>query len=80
VVGKGVYLVLSSRGDRPRPLRVELDGEPIRAADAGSDVHGGVVTVRRQRLYRLVQLDRTEEHGLTLRPAPGIAGSAFTFG
>jgi thiol-disulfide isomerase/thioredoxin len=80
VVGKGVYLVLSSRDGEARQLRVELDGRPIRAADAGADVHAGIVTVRRQRLYRLVQLDRTEEHRLTLRFAPGISGYAFTFG
>jgi hypothetical protein len=80
VVGKGVYLVLSSHGGSPRRLDVELDGRPIRAADAGADVHGGHVTVRRQRLYRLVQLDDTERHRLTLRFAPGISGYAFTFG
>ena len=80
VVGKGVFLVLSSRGGTPRQLRVELDGRPIRAADAGPDVHDGQVTVRRQRLYRLVQLDKTERHRLTLRFAPGISGYAFTFG
>jgi cytochrome c biogenesis protein CcdA/thiol-disulfide isomerase/thioredoxin len=80
VVGKGVYLVLSSRDGKARPLGVELDGRPIRAADAGSDVHGGRVTVRGQRLYRLVQLDKTERHHLKLRFAPGISGYAFTFG
>jgi thiol-disulfide isomerase/thioredoxin len=80
VVGKAVYLVLSSAGDRPRALRLELDGKPIRAADAGADVHGGAVTVRAQRLYRLVSLPRTEDHRLRLRFAPGISGYAFTFG
>ena len=80
VVGKGVYLVLSSRGDEPRRLEVELDGRPISAGDAGADVRDGHVTVRGQRLYRLVQLPKTEQHRLTLRFAPGIAGYAFTFG
>ena len=69
VVGKAVYLVLSSEGDRPRALRVELDGKPLRT-----------VTVRRQRLYTLVSLPKTEEHTLTLRFAPGLSGYAFTFG
>ena len=69
VVGKAVYLVLSSEGDRPRQLRVELDGKPLRT-----------VTVRRQRLYTLVSLPKTEEHKLTLRFAPGLSGYAFTFG
>jgi cytochrome c biogenesis protein CcdA/thiol-disulfide isomerase/thioredoxin len=77
---KNVYLVLSSPGERPRPVRVLLDGRPIPAADAGADVHGGVVTVRRQRLYTLVSLPRDAQHRLTLRFAPGVAGYAFTFG
>ncbi len=80
VVGTAVYLVLSSPGDRPRGVRVLLDGRPISAADAGEDVHDGIVTVRRQRLYRLVNLDRTEEHVLTLRLDSGVTGYAFTFG
>jgi hypothetical protein len=60
-------------------VRVLLDGVPISAAQAGSDVHGGVVTVRRQRLYHLVRLRRTEDHVLTLRVDPGVSGYAFTF-
>ena len=79
VVGKGVYLVLSSRGGKPRQVEVELDGRPIRAEDAGADVRGGRVTVRGQRLYRLVELDKTGQHRLRLRFAPGVAGYAFTF-
>lgn len=77
---KNVYLVLSSPGERPLPVTVLLDGRPIAAADAGADVHGGVVTVRRQRLYTLVSLPRDEQHRLTLRFAPGVTGYAFTFG
>jgi cytochrome c biogenesis protein CcdA/thiol-disulfide isomerase/thioredoxin len=80
VVGKAVYLVMSSRGGRPRSVSVELNGRPIRAADAGADVRDGRVTVQRQRLYRLVALDRAAQHRLTLRFAPGVAGYAFTFG
>jgi cytochrome c biogenesis protein CcdA/thiol-disulfide isomerase/thioredoxin len=75
-----VYLVLSSPGERPLPVSVLLDGRPIDAADAGADVHGGVVTVRRQRLYTLVSLAREERHRLALRFAPGVTGYAFTFG
>ncbi len=80
VVGKAVYLVLSSEGDRPRRVRVELDGRPIRARDAGSDVDGGIVTVRGQRLYSLVKLADLGEHVLTLRLDSGVSGYAFTFG
>jgi cytochrome c biogenesis protein CcdA/thiol-disulfide isomerase/thioredoxin len=75
-----VYLVLSSPQQRPLPVRVLLDGRPIPAADAGSDVHGGVVVVRRQRLYTLVSLPADERHHLSLRFADGVTGYAFTFG
>jgi cytochrome c biogenesis protein CcdA/thiol-disulfide isomerase/thioredoxin len=77
---KHVYLVLSSPGERPLGVRVLLDGRPIPAAEAGADVHGGVVTVRGQRLYTLASLPRDEQHRLTLRFAPGVSGYAFTFG
>jgi hypothetical protein len=77
---KNVYLVLSSAGAKPRPVRVLLDGRSIPAPDAGADVHGGTVTVRGQRLYTLVSLPRNEHHRLGLRFAPGVSGYAFTFG
>ena len=71
-----VFLVLGGRG----AVRVALDGRPIPPAAAGADVRGGAVRVRGQRLYRLVDLPRVEEHTLQLRFAPGVAGYAFTFG
>jgi cytochrome c biogenesis protein CcdA/thiol-disulfide isomerase/thioredoxin len=74
-----VYLVLGSPG-LTRRVRVLLDGKPIPARDAGSDVRGGSVTVNGQRLYQLVNLPRAEVHLLTLRPEPGVMGYAFTFG
>jgi cytochrome c biogenesis protein CcdA/thiol-disulfide isomerase/thioredoxin len=77
---KNVYLVLSSPGERPLSVRVLLDGRPISAAQAGADVHSGVVTVTRQRLYTLVSLPHDERHRLSLRFAPGVTGYAFTFG
>jgi thiol-disulfide isomerase/thioredoxin len=77
---KNVYLVLSSAGARPLPVRVALDGRPIPAAEAGADVKRSSVTVRGQRLYSLVSLPRDERHLLSLRFAPGISGYAFTFG
>jgi cytochrome c biogenesis protein CcdA/thiol-disulfide isomerase/thioredoxin len=63
-----VFLVLGSR-DRPRALRVFLDGRPYRR-----------VEVHEQRLYTLVDLARAGEHELELRAEPGIKGYAFTFG
>jgi cytochrome c biogenesis protein CcdA/thiol-disulfide isomerase/thioredoxin len=80
VQAKNVYLVLSSAGKQPRQMRVELDGHPISAADAGADVHDGVVTVTGERLYTLVSLPRNERHRLTLRLASGLTGYSFTFG
>jgi cytochrome c biogenesis protein CcdA/thiol-disulfide isomerase/thioredoxin len=77
---KDVYLVLSSPGERPLPVQVLLDGRPIAASAAGADVRHGTVTVRRQRLYSLVGLPRSERHRLSLRFAAGISGYAFTFG
>jgi cytochrome c biogenesis protein CcdA/thiol-disulfide isomerase/thioredoxin len=74
-----VYLVLGSPG-HPRQVKVKLDGKPISSADAGSDVHGGVVTVDSQRLYNLVNLPAVEGHVLELEPEAGVMGYAFTFG
>jgi cytochrome c biogenesis protein CcdA/thiol-disulfide isomerase/thioredoxin len=77
---KNVYLVLSSASGRPRRVQVLLDGRPISARQAGADVHGSVVTVRRQRLYTLVALRHDERRRLSLRFASGVSGYAFTFG
>jgi cytochrome c biogenesis protein CcdA/thiol-disulfide isomerase/thioredoxin len=74
-----VYLVLGSPG-HDRRVRVLLDGQPISAAEAGSDVHGGAVTVIGQRLYNLVDLPRVGHHVLSLEPEAGVEGYAFTFG
>jgi thiol-disulfide isomerase/thioredoxin len=79
LVAKGVFLVLSSKDGRPRQVHVSLDGRPISAAVAGTDVHHGALTVRRQRLYNLVRLPHTEEHVLTLRVDRDVSGFAFTF-
>jgi cytochrome c biogenesis protein CcdA/thiol-disulfide isomerase/thioredoxin len=74
-----VYLVLGSPG-RDRRVGVLLDGQPISSAEAGTDVHGGAVTVSGQRLYNLVDLPRVGHHVLTLQPEVGVTGYAFTFG
>jgi cytochrome c biogenesis protein CcdA/thiol-disulfide isomerase/thioredoxin len=75
-----VFLVLGSEGGTARPLRVLLDGRPVARGRAGGDAHGSIVTVRGQRLYRLIDLPGVERHQLELRPAPGISAYAFTFG
>jgi hypothetical protein len=75
-----VFLVLGSAGGQARPVRVLLDGRPIPDRLAGGDVRSGMLDVRRQRLYSLVNLPRVERHRLTLELAPGVSGYAFTFG
>jgi cytochrome c biogenesis protein CcdA/thiol-disulfide isomerase/thioredoxin len=74
-----VYEVLGSPG-HSRRMRVLLDGRSIPAGLAGSDVHGGAVTVSAQRLYDLVDLPRVEDHVLRLIPERGVTGYSFTFG
>ncbi len=80
VTARKVFLVLSSKGGRPRDVRVFLDGRPVGDAEAGEDTRGGRVTVREERLYRLVSLPRVEDRRLMLRVPAGVTGYAFTFG
>jgi len=75
-----VYLVLTSARNVPRQVRVLLDGQPISAAQAGKDVHNGLVTVVGQRLYSLVSLRQDEQHALTVEVPPGVSAYDFTFG
>jgi len=74
-----VFLVLGSDGGK-KPMQVLLDGKPISAADGGPDVKNGVAMISGQRLYSLVNLPNVQDHVLTLKPAYGITGYAFTFG
>src|SRR5436190_1543573 len=80
VNARRVYLVLAKRGSAPGRMRVLINGRSPRRAEAGSDVHGGFVTVRGQRLYELLDLPRVEQLRLTLIPERGVEGFAFTFG
>jgi cytochrome c biogenesis protein CcdA/thiol-disulfide isomerase/thioredoxin len=80
-----VYLVMGlptrpGSASHQRPVRVLLDGRPIRAAVAGSDVHDGTVIVGPDRLYRLVSLPSVQTHTLTVRAAPGVSLYDYTFG
>ena len=80
VRGKDVYLVLAPRAGGRGHVQVELDGRPISAAAAGSDVRHGTITVDRQRLYHLVHVPSVQTHALSLRFGAGVSGYAFTFG
>jgi cytochrome c biogenesis protein CcdA/thiol-disulfide isomerase/thioredoxin len=74
-----VFVVLGTSG-QPGRMRLLLDGRPIGDGARGADVRAGAATVSSQRLYRLVELPRVEDHLLTLEPAAGTSGYAFTFG
>ncbi len=81
VEARNVYLVMTSTGNVPRRGRVLLGGKPIPAADRGTDVGpGGWFTVRGQRLYHLVKLDKDQQVLLTVQLPHGIDAYDFTFG
>jgi hypothetical protein len=69
VTARKVFLVMSSAGGRPRELELLLDGKPA-----------GRVTVREERLYRLVALPDVQDRTLRLRVPAGVSAYAFTFG
>jgi cytochrome c biogenesis protein CcdA/thiol-disulfide isomerase/thioredoxin len=75
-----VYLVMTSNDNKPRTARVLINGKPIPASEAGSDVHNGVVTVQGQRLYNLVSLPGDQQQTFTIQIPPGISAYDFTFG
>jgi len=76
---RNVYLVASA--SNTTAVSVLLDGMPVPAADAGSDVTGGMVTVRDERLYTLIQGTDYREHTLELDiRGPGLRAYTFTFG
>ncbi|HEY6524980.1 MAG TPA: cytochrome c biogenesis protein CcdA [Solirubrobacteraceae bacterium] len=75
-----VYLVMTSNDNKPRTARVLVNGKPIPAAEAGSDVHDGLVTVKGQRLYSLVSLPGDQQQTFTVQLPPGISAYDFTFG
>jgi cytochrome c biogenesis protein CcdA/thiol-disulfide isomerase/thioredoxin len=75
-----VYLVMTSNDRTPRTARVLVNGKPIPASEAGSDVHNGLVSVRGQRLYSLISLPGDQQQTFTIQIPPGISAYDFTFG
>jgi hypothetical protein len=78
VQARDVYLVLSAGAGEAGRVRVAVDGRP--AGSSGTDVRGGAITVRRQRLYHLAHFAVPGRHRLDLRFGAGVSGFAFTFG
>lgn len=79
-IAQDVYLVITSPDEAK--MNVILDGQPIRAEQAGADVQDSIVELDEARLYHLVHLpDGPEEHVLQLDTVDsGIELYAFTFG
>ena len=77
-----VYMVLKKGTAMDGQIKVMIDGKPISAAAAGEDVINGVVTVKEDRLYEIIDLkNKTENHLLELQfMTPGIEAYTFTFG
>ncbi len=75
-----VYLVMTSNDNRARTARVLVNGKPIPASEAGSDVHHGLVTVQGQRLYSLISLPGDQQQSFTVQIPPGVSAYDFTFG
>jgi len=76
---KNVYLVASAANETA--VSVFLDGTPVPAAVAGSDVVAGVAMVRDERLYSLIEGSAYGEHTLVLDiTEPGFRAYTFTFG
>jgi cytochrome c biogenesis protein CcdA/thiol-disulfide isomerase/thioredoxin len=80
VQAKNVYIVLSPPAHGSGTVAVSIDGKPATLANAGSDVHNGVVTVTQQRLYNVVSVPSDQEHTVKLSFSPGTSGYSFTFG
>lgn len=80
-----VYIVASAGTNAPGgavTMQVMQDGQPIQAADAGSDVHNGVVTITGSRIYNLINnSDGAGVHTLELIVnSQGLQAFTFTFG
>jgi len=75
-----VFMV--ARADQEVNLTILIDGEPISAVFAGSDLVDGQAKVKTDRLYRLVEdLAGHNEHTLEIiSAAPGLQIFTFTFG
>ena len=78
---RDVYVVAGPGSGASATIEVLLDGKPVDAARAGSEVTDGRVTMDRKDLFQLVSLDAVEAHELVLRvTGPGPVFYAFTFG
>ncbi len=80
VQAKHVYIVLSPPAHGTGQVGVLINGRVPTAADAGSDVHNGYVTVNSQRLYNIVSEPTDQGETIQLHFSPGMSAYSFTFG
>ncbi len=75
-----VFLVLGTASGKPIKVKLKLNGAAV-GESAGGDAPGGVVDVKRNTLYRLID-QKTPKNGLIEieTQAPGLEAYAFTFG
>ncbi len=79
VKAKKIFLVMGPQTGQAS-VEVWLDGSPISETMAGRDVKAGKVTVTEERLYELMDGEKSGEHTLELYfPEGGVAVYAFTF-
>ena len=76
---KNVYLVAGS--EKGTEFKILIDGKPL-AEHRGKDVSKtSAVTIKEERLYKIIEGDTAEEHLLEIIiEKPGLRAFAFTFG
>ncbi len=75
-----VFLVMRSKNGAGR-IEVTLDGQTVDATNKGADVDDGIITVDKDRLYKLIRLDSPGKHTLKLIfQDNNLELFAFTFG
>ncbi|MBI4152967.1 redoxin family protein [Candidatus Woesearchaeota archaeon] len=76
---QNVYLVM--RADEETAVHVLIDGKQVSSDLAGKDVVDGIVSVKEDRLYKLIESPTYGEHVLELAvEKQGLQAFAFTFG
>jgi thiol-disulfide isomerase/thioredoxin len=77
-----VFFVAASASGASTTVQVLQDGKPLPAADSGSDVVNGILTVGQSRLYNVVaNPDGSGIHTLEfIITSPGLQAYTFTFG
>ena len=75
-----IFLVLGTATGQPISVTLKLNGKAV-GTSAGRDAPAGVVTVRRNTLYELIDQQEFKNGLLEIRTdAPGLEVYAFTFG